>query len=136
MSDVEQALASYMTAFEHFQTDAVLSHYAYPCHFTSDGDEVALMPLAEPAECRPRIERVMDWHRQLGADHSRIERRARTDLSPKLTCLTIRVEVLDRQRRFLYDFDGIYTFAHTREGWRIAAIAHNQIPRLLARLQG
>jgi hypothetical protein len=32
----------------------------------------------------------------------------------------------------LYDFEAVYTLAETRTGWRIAAIAHNQIPRLLA----
>ncbi len=31
----------------------------------------------------------------------------------------------------LYDFEAVYTLAETRIGWRIAAIAHNQIPRLL-----
>jgi len=32
-------------------------------------------------------------------------------------------------RRALYDFEAVYTLAETRSGWRIAAIAHNQIPR-------
>jgi hypothetical protein len=31
----------------------------------------------------------------------------------------------------LYEFQAVYTLADMRAGWRIAAIAHNQIPRLL-----
>jgi len=41
------------------------------------------------------------------------------------------MEVHGRAGEALYDFEAVYTLAETRPGWRIAAIAHTQIPRLL-----
>jgi hypothetical protein len=41
------------------------------------------------------------------------------------------MEVHGRAGEALHDFEAVYTLAETRPGWRIAAIAHNQIPRLL-----
>jgi hypothetical protein len=40
-------------------------------------------------------------------------------------------EVHGRAGEVRYDFEAVYTLAETRTGWRIAAIVHNQIPRLL-----
>ena len=53
------------------------------------------------------------------------------ELSPRLTQASLTMEVHGRAGEALYDFEAVYTLAETRPGWRIAAIAHNQIPRLL-----
>lgn len=52
------------------------------------------------------------------------------ELAPRLTQASLMMEVHGRAGQALYDFEVVYTLAETRTGWRIAAIAHNQIPRL------
>jgi hypothetical protein len=129
---VEQSLKAYMTAFERYEIDTVLGHFVFPCHFVSDGEEVALMPLATEQACRVGIERVFAWHRELGVAGGRVLQQTIVELTPRLHCLDAQIQLEDGSGKTLYDFRGIYTFVRVQDAWRIAAIAHNQIPRLLA----
>jgi hypothetical protein len=70
-------------------------------------------------------------HRQLEAPSGAICNLSVVELSPRLTQASLTMEVHRRTGGMLYDFRAVYTLAETRAGWRIAAIAHNQIPRLL-----
>jgi hypothetical protein len=55
-----------------------------------------------------------------------------TEFSPRLAPASLRMEALNSAARTLYYFESTYTLAKIQGAWRIAAIAHNQIPRLLA----
>src|SRR5260370_23450246 len=43
---VRTLIESYRTAFERFDAAAIADHFVYPSHITSDGEEVAQLPLA------------------------------------------------------------------------------------------
>jgi len=131
MTDLEQTLADYFSAYGQDRIDRVVEYFAVPCHIVSDQREVALMPLASRAACRDAVEKVLAWHRTLGAVNQNIVKQFIIDLSPRLQCVDVEVEVQDGAATVLYDFESVYTFVHQPDGWRIAAISHNQIPRLL-----
>jgi hypothetical protein len=125
-------LSSYGSAFRAFDADSIVRFYSFPCHIVSDGDRVASMPFEEPAALKPAVERVLELHRRIGAKSGRAVLLEITELSPRLTGLMLRLEMQDADGASLYDYQGFYSLVATDDGYRIAAICHNQIPRLLA----
>jgi hypothetical protein len=132
MTDLEEALDAYFAAYRRDDIEAILDWFALPCHFVSDADPVALMPLATREAARPGVERVLSWHRAIGATQRRVVKQSIIELSPQLSCVNIKVDLEDAAGAKLYDFEGVYTFVRSGESWRVAAITHNQIPRLLS----
>jgi hypothetical protein len=131
----EAILEAYAQAFRRFDHEGVIACLALPCFFASDRDGPPILTsVATEAEARKAIQPIFDWHRRLGVALGRHEVVARADLSDRLACLRLQVTPQDAAGVDLYTFEGVYTFARGDDGWRIAAIAHNQIPVLLARL--
>ena len=92
------------------------------------------MPLPTKEACRV-VQRVLDWHRDLGAERFSITEKMIIELSPRISCVDVKVDVEDGAGVKLYDFKALYTFVRSASTWRIAAIAYNQIPRLLSCLR-
>jgi hypothetical protein len=132
VSAVLDFLASYGSAFRAYDADAIVRFYSFPCHIVSDGEQVASMPFEGPAALKPAVERVLQLHRKIGARSGRPLLLEITELSPRLAGLMLRVEMQDADGASLYDYQGFYSLIATDDGYRIAAICHNQIPRLLA----
>jgi hypothetical protein len=132
MTDLEEALGAYLAAYQQDDIDAICDWFLLPCHFVSDADEVALMALATKEACRVGVEKVVNWHRYLGVKGRRIVKQLIIELSPRISCVDVKVDVeLDKGVK-LYDFEAVYTFVRSDANWRVAAITHNQIPRLLS----
>ena len=132
VSAVLDFLASYRSAFEAYDADGIVGFYAFPCHIVSDGEPVASMPFEGPASLKPAVERVLQLHRRIGARSARAVLLEITELSPRLAGVMLRLEMQDADGAALYDYQGFYSMVATDGGYRIAAICHNQIPRLLA----
>jgi hypothetical protein len=128
---IEAFVESYRCAFEAYDVPEILRHFVFPCHIVSDADAVALMPLASEAECRQGVERVLALHREIGMRTGRARKRELHEFSPHLMGMSLDYVFCDAAGRDLYDFQGFYTLVRGDDGWRIAAISHNQIPRLL-----
>jgi hypothetical protein len=133
VTDLENALAVYFKAYEDNRIEDILDWFLIPCHFVSDAEEgVTPMPLASREACRAGVQRVLDWHGELGVAGCRVTKQAIMSLSPRMSCVDVKVDVENRASAKLYDFEAIYTFVRSDEAWKVAAITHNQIPRLLA----
>src|SRR5437899_12269557 len=83
-SDVLEFLDSYRSAFEAFDTEAIVAHFLFPCHIVSDAEDVSLMPLAKASEGRAGVERVLALHRELGVHSGRILDLDVVELSPRM----------------------------------------------------
>jgi len=125
-------LDSYRSAFEGYDTEAILSHFVYPAHFVIDAADVERRPVADRDACRPGVERIQAWHRAIGYRSGRVARLSVSPLSPRMISMQIEFEIQDARGARLYDFLGVYTLVQGDGGWKIAAISHNQVPRLLA----
>jgi hypothetical protein len=132
MTDLEDALATYFDAYRQHRIDEIVDWFLLPCHFVSDAEQVRQMPLATREECRAAVQVVLDWHRALGAEGRRIVKQTIIELSPRISCVDVKVDIEDRGGLKLYDFESVYTFVRSGPNWRVAAITHNQIPRLLS----
>ena len=129
--DVKAFFQTYCAAFAALDVEAIADCVAYPSHIVSDGDDVTLIAMANRQECLAAMNRVVVLHRQLGAPSGRIHDLSILELSPRLAQASLRMDVLDGTSRPLYDFQASYSLAKFSGAWRIVAIAHNQIPRLL-----
>ena len=132
MSAVMEFLDSYRTAFESYDTEAIVEHYAFPCAITGDSETIAPILFDGAEQCSAGVNYVLSLHRAIGVTQGQPLLLEITELSPRLAGMMIRYQMQDRRGEPLYDFQGFYTLARTAAGYRIAAICHNQIPRLLA----
>jgi hypothetical protein len=129
--DLKAFFQAYCAAFEALDVEAIADCVAYPCHIVSDGDDVTLIAMANRQDCLAAMNRVVVLHRQLGAPSGRIHDLSILELSPQLVQASLGMDVLDGTSSLLYDFQASYSLAKFSGSWRIVAIAHNQIPRLL-----
>jgi hypothetical protein len=130
--EVRTFFQTYTAAFEALDVEAIADCVAYPSHIVSDGEEAVLIAMADRQQCVAAMDKVVTLHRELGAPAGRIHDLSITELSPRLAQASLRMEVLDKTSSCLYDFQAIYSLAKFSGAWRIVAIAHNQIPRLLS----
>ena len=96
-SDVLEFLDSYRSAFEAFDTEAIVAHFLFPCHIVSDAEDVSLMPLAKASEGRAGVERVLALHRELGVHSGRILDLDVVELSPRMAGMVLRYEFFERR---------------------------------------
>src|SRR5271166_4107159 len=95
MTGVEETLALYFKAYREQRIADIPSFFRPPGLFVSDADDVAQTPLPTEEACRAGVQRVLDWHRALGAAHSQIVRQTVMELSPRIACVDVLVDVLD-----------------------------------------
>lgn len=132
VSSVMEFLGSYRKAFEDYDTDAILDHFVFPCTIIGDAEAIRPSLLQTKEELRAGVEYVLSLHREIGYRSGQLLRLEITELSPRLTGMMLRSRMSGENGRPLYEFQGLYSLAHTDAGCRIIAISHNQIPRLLA----
>ena len=132
VSAVLEFLASYRTAFEAYDTRAIVDHYSFPCAIIGDSETITPVLFAGEDQCSAGVDYVLTLHRQIGVTQGKPLLLEITELSPRLAGMNLRFQMQDKAGKPLYDYQGFYSLARTEAGYRIAAICHNQIPRLLA----
>src|SRR5262249_35063744 len=129
--EVRAFFQTYTAAFEALDVEAIADCVAYPSHIASDGEEVLLIAMADTQQCLAAIDSVLTLLPNSGPPTGLFHDLSITVLSPRLVQASCQMEVLDKTSSHLYDFQAISSLAKFSGAWRIVAIAHNQIPRLL-----
>src|ERR1700761_45691 len=130
---VAQFLQTYAVAFEGYNAAAIAEHFALPCHIASDSvPAVTRIDYATAEECQESVSRILSWHRTLKMKSGRVLNLSVVEMSPRMICFDLHYELTDDKDERLYDYRGFYTLITVGERWKIAAISHNQVPRLLA----
>jgi hypothetical protein len=132
VSGVLEFLATYREAFEGYDTEAIVDHYTFPCPIIGDSETIAPVLMKGAEQLRAGVDYVLSLHREIGVKSGQPLLLEITELSPRLAGMMLRSQFRDADGKPLYDFQGFYSLARTEAGYRIAAICHNQIPRLLA----
>jgi hypothetical protein len=132
ISGVMEFLASYRKAFADYDTEAIVDHYTFPCPILSDSETMSLKLFEGPEQCKAGVDYVLSLHREIGVKSSKQLLLHITELSPRLAGMMMRSQLEDGEGKPLYEFQGFYSLARTDSRFKIAAISHNQIPRLLA----
>ncbi len=131
---VDVFLHSYRTAFEDLDATQVAAHFAFPLHVASDTGEVTFSTVASSADWLSQVERLVDAYRRIGVRSAHPEETGIQAVSPRLVQVRVRWRLRDGAGAEVYEFSTGYTLADVRGGLRIAALAHDELPRLRARL--
>lgn len=132
VSGVMEFLASYSRAFEDYDTQAIVDHYVFPCTIIGDAETLAPLTYKGPEPLSTGVDYILSLHREIGVRTGQRMLLDITELSPRLAGMMIRTRFRDEHGKALYDFQGFYSLVRTEAGFRILAISHNQLPRLLA----
>jgi len=136
-ADVRAFFTSYCTAFIRQDAPAIAKHFADTVHVASDGGDDVSVHVANAAEWRKTIDRILEMYRAIDVGSVEATGLATDALSSRLVQARLRWALSDRAARPLYEFDAMYTLARHTETFRITALAHNEIPeyrRCLARV--
>lgn len=129
---------SYRAAFERGDVPAVADHFVFPAHVTSDTGEIVLVPVTTREEWLGKVEQLLGMYRAIALSSARVLDLTLTEISPRLIQARVQWGLYDAAGLRLYDFVAIYTLASVDGAFRIAAIAHNEMPQYracLARLK-
>ena len=121
--------ASYRMAFAHGEVAAILDHFAFPCHITSEAREVALTHLASPGEGARTVGQLLAMYRDIGVKTARVLELTSIEVSPRLHVALVHWALDDVRGTRVYAFEASYTLASFDNVLRITAIAHNEILR-------
>lgn len=126
---------SYVAAFERFDAAAIAAHFAFPCHMTSEtGAEPDLRSIPDEEGWRADIEGLVGFYRSAGVATARMLEASSTPVSGAVEQAAIHWRLEDAAGAEVYDFHAVYTLVE-RDGLRIAALAHDELPRVQAFLQ-
>jgi len=127
-ADVRAFFTSYCTAFIRQDALAIARHFADPVHVSSDAGDDVSVHVANAAEWRKTIDRILEMYRAIDVGSVEATGLATDALSSRLVQARLRWALSDRGARPLYEFDAMYTLARHTETFRITALAHNEIP--------
>jgi hypothetical protein len=130
---------SYVRAFERYDAAGIADLFAYPAHVTGDADPVTPTTVPDRAGWEARLTELLGAYRALSVTTASILHSSITELSPRLAVVAVEWSLQDASGGPIYTFDATYTLADVDGQLRIAAIAHNETPRLRAaigRLRG
>ena len=137
-ANVSAFFDSYRAAFERGDASAVADHFVYPGHVTSDAGKIVLVPITARQEWLGKVEELLGMYQAIQLSSAHVLDLALTEISSRLILAQVHWALHDAAGLRLYDFVAIYTLANIDGAFRIAAIAHNELPQYqacLARLK-
>jgi hypothetical protein len=120
---------SYAATFAHADAAAILDHFAFPSHITSEAQEVTLTPIASREEGARMVEQLLDMYRDVGVAAARVLELAVLEVSPRVLLALVHWSLDDAAGTSVYAFEAAYTLASFDGALRITAIAHNEVLR-------
>ena len=125
---------SYAAAFEHADASAILDHFAFPCHITSEAQEITLTAIASREEGARLVEQLLEMYRNVGVATARVLELGVNEISPRLLVALVHWGLDDEAGARVYAFEAAYTLASIDGVLRISTVAHNEIPQYRAAL--
>jgi hypothetical protein len=135
---VEAFFESYRAAFERMDAPAIAGHFTHPVHLASDTGGGVRLETLTAEEWRDTLDRILAMYRAIDVSAAQWGALTSDALSSRLVQARVAWSLRDRAGHPLYEFNALYTLARHDDSFRIAAIAHDEIPqyrRCLARLQ-
>ena len=123
---------SYVAAFARFDAAAIGEHFAFPLHIASDLGEVVSTQVVAADEWPATVEALLTMYREIAVATARIRELVVTPVTPRLVQARVDWTLEDAAGEDLYDFRAIYTLVESDGSLRVGALAHDEIPRLLA----
>ena len=133
---IRSFLDEYRATFARYDAEALADLFAFPFHVLSDSEEIAPLSIASRGDWVGVLEGLLGSYRQLGVAAGELLEVDVRELTPRLVLTTVHWELRRDDGSAIYRFTATYTLALIGGAWRVAAIAHDELPKLQAALAG
>jgi hypothetical protein len=125
---------SYVKAFERFDVGAIADHFTFPLQVAGDSEPVDLRCVADRDEWLETLTMLIDLYKGFGVQTAAVLESTVTALSDRITHAGMHWSLRDESDQEVYDFHGVYTLIVVDGDLRIAAIAHDELGKIMAKL--
>ena len=134
MLSVSDFFDSYREAFERFDAAAVADHFTFPLQVAGDSEPVDLRCVGSRDEWLETLTMLMDLYKGFGVTTATIQESSMTTLSDRIAHVAMHWSLRDGSGHEIYDFNGVYTLVACAGEFRVAAIAHDELGKIMAKL--
>lgn len=134
MPSVSDFFDSYRRAFERFDVDAIAGHFTFPLHVAGDSDPVDLRCVASRDEWLETLTMLIDLYKGFEVKTATVLESTIVALSDRIAHATMHWSLRDGLDQEIYDFRGVYTLVAIDGDFRVAAIAHDELGKIMAKL--
>lgn len=131
---LDEFVARYAADFASGDAATVAGHFADPLHVVGETRVDPEVTTADGAQWRRVVDRLLGAYRQLGVTGVRVRSLQPVRLGGGVQLAVVAWTLTRADGSSVYDFEAAYTVVRAGGGLRIAAVAHNETPRLLAAL--
>ena len=124
----------YRATFARYDVRELARMFVFPFQVVSDSDGVTPTAVQSHDEWLPILEQLLAAYRTLGVAVGELLDLEVIGLTPRLALARAEWELRREDGRAVYEFRAAYTLAQIEGAWRVAAIAHDEVPKLRAAL--
>ena len=132
--DVRAFFDDYRATFARYDAEALADLFAFPFHVVSDTEEIAPMSVGSRDDWLGVLQGLLGGYRTLGVASGEPLAIDVNELSPRLATARVEWELRREDASAIYRFTAVYTLVRSGDRWRVAAIAHDELPKLQAAL--
>lgn len=136
MSAPQEFMKQYRTAFIQADLSALVDCFAFPLQVVSVADGEASISVAYVEEWPGVLERLLSAYKRLGVTDCVPLAVEITEPMDALAVMRVHWALQRAEREPVYDFTAVYTLALATGRLRIVALAHDELPKMRAALQG
>ncbi len=132
MGPLQTFFELYRTAFERYDRDALSGLFTFPLHVVSATDDAVAISVSDRDEWRAVLDRLLDAYRSLGVFDGLPLEIDITELTSHVCAARVHWKLRREDGSAVYHFTAIYTLVAVDGAWRVAGIAHDELPKLRA----
>lgn len=136
MQESGEFFASYRAAFVASDVDVLLEHFAFPVQALSVLDDGVAISVSARDEWARLLGRLIDAYRALAVADAEPLELVVDEPMPEIASARVHWQLRREDRSTVYDFRAVYTLVRVDGRLRIAAIAHDELPRLQQAMAG
>lgn len=136
MDTPQELLERYRSAFVRADVPALVGCFAFPLQVVSAADGDASISMAQAEEWPGVLERLLGVYQRLGVADCVPAAVEITELMDTAAVVQVQWALQREDRQPVYDFTAVYILALVDGRLQIVAIAHDELPRMQAALQG
>jgi len=136
VSALHAFFAVYRATFAHLDRDALMELFAFPVQVVSATDDAAAISVSQRDEWAAVVDGLLGAYRSLGVVDAKPLGLEVMDVAPQVSSARVHWRLRRQDGSTVYDFTAIYTVIKTGGSCRIAAIAHDELPKLRAAMGG
>ena len=134
MPSISDFFDSYRQAFERFDVDAIADHFTFPLQVAGDSEPVDLRCVESRDEWLETLTMLIDLYKGFGVTTATVLESTVTTLSDRIAHAAMHWSLRDGSDQEVYDFKGVYTLVAVGGDLRVAAIAHDELGKIMDKL--